>query len=112
MRWPAFAKWPFVLRLIWDPIRALDLLDRSDKPDHGKVMPCILLASAIVGSFTGHAFPVASLIVLGSLAYGLSAWRAFLQSKSVTFTRTEADTEVRTIKATYDKEEHYQPSHE
>lgn len=73
----------FWLHLVIDPFTALDLTDRRGKPDHGKVLPAILLISAIVLQFLEKQFSVAVLITLGSLSYGYGMWRSFLKSKTV-----------------------------
>jgi len=69
----------FWIHLLLDPFTALDLVDRRGKPDHGKVLPAILLFSAIVAQFLDKPFASASLIILGSLAYGYGMWRSFLK---------------------------------
>ncbi len=74
----------FWIHLLLDPFTALDLVDRRGKPDHGKVLPAILLFSAIVAQFLDKPFASASLIILGSLAYGYGMWRSFLKTKTVT----------------------------
>ena len=73
------------LQLVLNPPMALDLTDaRTGKVDHGKILPAILLFAAITAQFTGVPFAIGALIVLGSLAYGYGAWRAFLKSRVVT----------------------------
>lgn len=74
----------FWIHLLLDPFTALDLVDNRGKPDHGKVLPAILLFSAIVAQFRDKPFASASLIILGSLAYGYGMWRTFLKTKTVT----------------------------
>ena len=73
----------FWLHLVIDPFTALDLTDRHGNADHGKVLPAILLISAIVLQFLEKQFSVAVLITLGSLSYGYGMWRSFLKSKTV-----------------------------
>lgn len=82
--------WPWLLRALWNPIEALDLRDNDDKPDHGKVLPWILLMAAIVFHAMGIPFAWWELTALGSLAYGYGAWRTFLKAKSVSGTFTES----------------------
>lgn len=74
------------LQLLCHPVEALDLTDPAGKPDHGKILPAVLLVCAIVAQFAGTPFPATALIVLGSLAYGYGAWRSFLKAKAVTGT--------------------------
>lgn len=87
---------PFWFRLLADPVEALDLTDPHGRADHGKILPAVLLVSAIVAQFVGRPFPVPALIVLGSLSYGYGAWRAFLKARAVTHhtERREVDVAV------------------
>jgi hypothetical protein len=82
-------KAPWIVRLLWDPVETLDLVDSDGRPDHGKVLPAILLFSAILYQYLAIPYAIGALVVLGSLAYGYGAWRAFLKSKSVTGTFSE-----------------------
>jgi hypothetical protein len=82
-------QWPWIIRVLWNPVEALDLTDNEGKPDHGKILPAILLVSAITLQFLGKQYAIGILVVLGSLAYGYGAWRTFLKSKSVTGTFSE-----------------------
>ena len=73
------------IRLIVNPTEALDLIDgKTGRTDHSKLLPAILLFSAIVAHFIHQDFTSASLIILGSLSFGQSAWRSFLKSRTVT----------------------------
>lgn len=83
-RWRRFLNEVWWVQLVLNPPVALDLVDNVGKIDHGKVLPAVLLFSAIAAQFVGHAFAIGALIVLGSLAYGYGAWRAFLKSRTVT----------------------------
>lgn len=76
----------FWLHLVLDPFTALDLTDAKGQPDHGKILPAILLLAAIVAQFLDRQFSAAVLVILGSLSYGYGAWRAFLKSRVVTAT--------------------------
>jgi hypothetical protein len=84
----------FWLHLLLDPFTALDLVDQRGKPDHGKVLPAILLFSAIVGQFIDKPFASASLIILGSLAYGYGMWRSFLKSRTVVVSEQNSKQEI------------------
>lgn len=80
----------FWIHLLLDPFTALDLVDSRGKPDHGKVLPAILLFAAILAQFIHNPFTSASLIILGSLSYGYGMWRSFLKSKTVLTTEAVA----------------------
>lgn len=84
----------FWVHLLLDPFTALDLVDADGKPDHGKVLPAILLFAAIVAHFGHNPFTAASLIILGSLSYGYGMWRSFLKSRSVTATEQTIKQEI------------------
>ncbi len=75
-------KLPWLLRLIWNPIEALDLHDEHGRPDHGKVMPAVCLVWLLVLVSSGHTPPLGVLIALASLSFGYAGWRAFLRSRS------------------------------
>lgn len=106
----------FWLHLLLDPFTALDLTDSSGKTDHGKVLPALLLFSAIVLQFKGNQYSAAVLIVLGSLSYGYGAWRAFLKSKTVTATeatqRIKIEQRVEEILARRDVDAGIDPTYE
>jgi hypothetical protein len=106
-------KLPWVVRAVWEPVRELDLLDKNDKPDHGKIVPFLFLIAA----FTAHFFlPLTwwELSALGSLSFGYGAWRTFLTSKTVsgTFnTSTNTSTSViHTITERRDPEKGIEPT--
>lgn len=84
MTFPKPKNWPYVLRLIWDPVDALDLLDDTGKPDHSKVVPVVVLALVIVFKAVGNPFTLLEMIVVLSASYGQSMWRQFLKSRTVT----------------------------
>ena len=91
------------VQLIYNPFHAMDLTDDSGKTDHGKVLPAILLISAIVAQFLGKQFDAFILIILGSLSYGYGAWRSFLKSRNnatqhtqITVTRKERERDLDT----------------
>lgn len=110
--------WRFWLHLVLDPLRTLDLTDSKGNPDHGKVLPAILLFAAIIAQFLNQPFAVGSLIVLGSLSYGYGAWRAFLKSKTVTSTevlthnKTEISQKIEQILSRRDVAEGVDPTYE
>lgn len=85
-----FERLPFVLRLLWDPVRALDLVDEHGKADHAKVIPTALLVTVVVlrAVVWNSVVPsVLELLVLFSASFGYGAWRTFLKSKTATFTQ-------------------------
>lgn len=101
----------FWIHLVLDPFTALDLVDKDGKPDHGKILPAILLFSAIVLQFIDKQYTAAVLITLGSLSYGYGMWRSFLKSKAVTSveslqridtTITKRDEEIRARRNVHD----------
>lgn len=79
-------RWPWVLRLVWNPVTALDLVDSHGQPDHGKVIPVAVVAVALVLHGIGNPLGVLELVVMVSAAYGYGAWRTFLRSRVVTGT--------------------------
>lgn len=86
--------WPWLCRALWNPVDALDLRDKDDRPDHGKIVPWTLLVVAIVYHAVGIPFTWWELTALGSLAYGFAAWRTFLQARNVvgTFDASKVET--------------------
>lgn len=89
MRW--------VLWFLWNPLSALDLVDGRGKPDHGKVMGFVgfvgLYGLAIILVWrVGYVPPVAVWLILGTLPFGLIAWRILLRSKAITSAETVTHT--------------------
>ena len=77
-------KAPWILRLIYSPPEALDLVDDKGYPDHGKMLGVIFFVTVVVLKVTGISFSLGELIVLGSAIFGGRAWMAFLKSRTVT----------------------------
>ena len=75
---------PWVIRALWDPVRELDLVDAKGKPDHGKVVPAMvvlwLLSLATIQRAPSLGFSIAVL----AASFGGSTFRAFLRSRTVT----------------------------
>lgn len=94
---PPFTKWPFVLRALVDPIRAFDLVDRYEHPDHTKIIPFFTLVAVLTLKYLAVPFTVLELTVLFSAAFGLSAWKMFLRQRTVTGVGMDQNTVVRTI---------------
>lgn len=92
----------FWLHLVIDPFTALDLVDREGRPDHGKILPAILLFSAIIAQFLDKQYSLGVLIALGSLSYGYGMWRTFLRSKAATATEHTENVNVK-IKQRYEE---------
>lgn len=84
---------PWLLKILINPIDALDLRDERDQPDHGKIMgffAFLILFVLIAGYvFAGaRLVPLGHMIVLGTLAFGWPAWRTFLKARTVTSTES------------------------
>jgi hypothetical protein len=94
MTFPKPKNWPYVLRLIWDPVDALDLLDDTGKPDHSKVVPVVVLGIIIVFKAIALPFSLMEMVVLVSASYGQSMWRQFLKSRTATFSERVQHTEI------------------
>ena len=79
-------KLPWLLLLLWDPPRALDLLDRKGAVDHGKVIGFVtfLLMYALIPF--GLLPSIGHTIALLSAGFGWASWRTFLASRTVTST--------------------------
>lgn len=85
-----FEDLPLAVRLVWDPFRALDLIDdRTGRPDHAKAMPAVVMAVIIVLHFCHNPLGDMMSIILISAAYGSASWRTFLNTKAVTLRRQE-----------------------
>jgi hypothetical protein len=86
MRLPKFDHLPFVLRLIIDPVRALDLLDGHTVPDHTKIIPFVVVIMIVALKAVHNPFTVMEDTVLLTAAFGQSMWRMFLREKTLTGT--------------------------
>lgn len=75
-------KW--LLWVLWNPLEALDLLDKQGKPDHGKVIGFMGFLALYVTIFLRLLPPLGHTIALLSVIFGWAGWRTFLASKSVT----------------------------
>lgn len=84
-----YARLPFVLRFVIDPIRALDLLDQHEIPDHTKIVPFLVIAACVALQAVGHPFGVLQMTVLCSASFGAACFRMFLRTKTVTGTATD-----------------------
>lgn len=82
-------KWPWIFRLFWNPVEALDLTDDTGKPDHAKVVPVVMQGVIIVFKALGNPFSLLEMIVMLSASYGQAIWRQFLKSRTVTGTWNE-----------------------
>lgn len=91
-----FDKLPFVMRLLWDPARALDLVDKRDKPDHGKMLPAALLAAVLLLKVLGFTFAWYELLILASLCGGVSLIRTLIASGAIKGTGTAAVSVIET----------------
>lgn len=100
---------PWVARLLWDPVSALDLRDKTDKPDHAKIVPFLFLTFACAAHFVT---PLSwwELLALGSLSFGYGAWRTFLSSRAVSGTFNQTETITRTIVEQRDAAKGIQPT--
>lgn len=97
---PTFEELPLILRLAWDPFRALDLVNDKGKPDHGKVMPAVVMACIIVAHFIGNPIGDMLAVILVSGSYGFASWRTFLNTKALTVRRQEAVSDSTTTNIT------------
>lgn len=96
-----FEQLPFVVRVVWDPIRALDLVDeRTGHPDHGKTMPAVVLACVITAQFVGRAFGIATILAVLAASFGAAMFRTFLNTRTVTVQRQELDSTTTTLTGT------------
>lgn len=75
---------PFLLRLLWDPVRALDLLDAKGAPDYAKVIPVTVIYAILVLAAFGKALGLGVVVALLAASFGQSMFRSFLKSKTVT----------------------------
>lgn len=101
MRW----KLPWLVRAVWDPVDACDLVDKQGKADHGKVVPFLFLVVACVLHVLGMPFSWYELLALGSLSFGYGAWRTFLASRAVTGTFTDVNTRAESKATTIVRQE-------
>jgi hypothetical protein len=92
-------KW--LLLLLWNPVEALDLRDKSGAVDHGKIVGFFSFMTILCVLFLyvidkGRLLPLGHTIALISTAYGWAGWRAFLASKAAT-SREKLEIEQRDI---------------
>ena len=80
------------VHLVQFPAYALDLLDRTGKPDHGKIMPALVIAAVLVLHAFHNPLPLGVVITLVAAAFGASTFRAFLRSRTVTASATTSAT--------------------
>lgn len=80
---PTYAKLPFVVRLMLDPVRALDLLDKHDVPDHTKIVPFVVLVGVFALKVLGNPFTIAELAIIVPASFGAAMYRSFLRSKQL-----------------------------
>jgi hypothetical protein len=73
-------KMPFIIRLFWDPIRALDLLDKSNAADFGKILPFLLMQQVLVLKAFKIEFTWYELLILAALTGGVSTVRVLIKS--------------------------------
>ena len=91
------ARWPWLLRALWNPVIGFDLLDNKGHADHGKIIPWAFLVFACVMAAVGRNLSWYELLALGSLSFGSGAWRTFLKSRVVSGTFTDAHVRTETI---------------
>lgn len=99
MRLPTYDDLPFWIQIFWNPVKALDLVDRHGKPDHTKIVPFLVTMGIFAMKLMGMPFTVLEDTVLLSAAFGVAAWKMFLRSKIVSGTfenklSTTADVKV------------------
>lgn len=75
---------PFLVRLLWDPVRALDLVDNANNPDYAKIIPVIVIVWVLYLLSKGHTISVGMVITLLAASFGQSMFRSFLKARSVT----------------------------
>lgn len=75
-------KW--LLWVLWNPLEALDLLDRKGNPDHGKLIGLVGFVAIYLTIFLDRLPPLGHTIALLSVIFGWAGWRTFLASKTVT----------------------------
>lgn len=70
------------LELLLHPIRALDLVDREGKPDHGKIFPAITLVVFLVLTVRGQLPDIGTVLALLCASHGYAGLRTVLRSRS------------------------------
>lgn len=79
-----FDELPFLARLVWDPVRALDLVDKHGKPDYSKIIPVTVIYIVLLLAAFGKSLATGMVFILISASFGQSMYRSFLKTKSVT----------------------------
>lgn len=76
-------KLPFLLRLLWDPVQALDLLDATGKPDYAKIIPVTVIYALLTLIAFNKTPSLGVVLALLSASFGQSMFRSFLKAKVV-----------------------------
>lgn len=74
---------PLVLRLLWDPIEALDLVDDEGKADYAKVIPVTVIYALLALVFVEKVPSIGIVLALLSASFGQSMFRSFLKARIV-----------------------------
>lgn len=107
-----FDRWPFVVRMLWDPARAFDLVDATGSADHGKLLPATLMLAVLVLKVLGITFAWYELLILAALTGGVSLVRTLIKSGAIKGTGTAAISLAETVQHTITetRETHRDPS--
>jgi hypothetical protein len=88
-------KW--ILLLLWNPVKALDLCDNKGSPDHGKIIGWIMAWAVLISLLitSGKVPSLGHTIALLAAAQGTRVFVAFLKYKTVTAHEDRGDAAVR-----------------
>lgn len=85
---------PWVVRVLWDPVVEFDLLDAKGKPDHGKVVPALVVLWLLVLATIQRVPSLGFTIAVLAASFGGSTFRAFLRSRTVVASETILHTTI------------------
>lgn len=75
--------WPFIARLLFDPVRALDLIDQHGKADYSKIIPVTVIYGVLALFAIGKPLAVGIVLTLLAASFGQSMFRSFLKARTV-----------------------------
>ncbi len=82
----------WLLMILKNPLMAFDLVDSKGDPDHGKVMGFLAFWAFVALAIAQRLPSVGHTLIMFSGIYGARTFIAFLKTKSVTATGTDAVT--------------------
>lgn len=103
-------KFPWLVQLLYNPVDALDLRDKRDVVDHGKVMGFFIFLCLMALIFAGKLPSLGHTLIIVAAAYGFNMFREFLKTKSVSYQQTVNESIMHTIAEKRDTSTGAQPT--